>query len=244
MANLLLVATLSFAVSLIFGLGGLGSAVALIPILVFIGIPFTTSRTVGLFVNFISTSSITMHNVKAGKLNYRLCLPIILSSIAFAPVGAYASFTIPEKEVGRAFTLFLFFAGTVTLSPVRRALYRDDLPTTILILVGCLAGFISGLLGVGGGGVISPLLILCGLNPRTAIVITAFSVPSSSFTSFLTYLKLGAVDWIILLSASIPAIVSGYFAGHIGRSLKIPTVRRILGIIFYIIAIKFAMKFF
>ncbi len=243
MASLLLIAAISFAVSFIFGLGGLGSAVALVPVLVFIGTPFVTSRTIGLFVNFISTFFITVHNIKTRRLDYRLCLPIILSSIAFAPVGAYASFVIPEKVVGMVFTFFLFFAGTATVLPPKRLSYRDNLPAAVPILIGGMAGFISGLLGVGGGGVISPLLILCGLNPKTTIAITAFSVPFSSFTGFLIYLKLGGADWIVLLSASIPAVASGYLAGHTTRRLRILTVRRILGVIFYIIAIKFAMKF-
>ncbi len=244
MPSLILVSIVAFITAFVFGLGGLGSAVALIPILVFIGVPFPIARSTGLFTNFISTSSITAHNIKHGRVNYRLALPVVVASILFAPIGAYVSFAIPERVVGIAFTAFLFFAGTMVFVPKNSEFYRSDSPILVPALVGALAGFVSGLLGIGGGGIISPMLILYGFDPKIVTTVTALSVPFSSFTSFLAYWKLGGVDWPLLLSAAIPAVFAGYLAGYVThRYLKPQQVKKLLGLIFYVLAIKFAMKF-
>lgn len=244
MPSLILVVIVAFLTTFVFGLGGLGSAVALVPILVFIGVPFPIARSTGLFTNFISTASITAHNVRHGKVNYRLALPVVITSILFAPLGAYVSFTIPERVVGIAFTAFLFFAGTMVFIPKKREIYRDKSSLLVPMTVGAIAGFVSGLLGVGGGGLISPMLILYGFDPKVITTVTALSVPFSSFTSFLTYWQLGGVDWPLILSTAIPAVFSGYSAGYIThRYLKPHHVKKLLGIVFYILAIKFAMKF-
>ncbi len=244
MPSLILVSAVAFVTAFVFGLGGLGSAVALIPILVFIGVPFPIARSTGLFTNFISTVSITAHNIRHGKVNYRLALPLVTTSVLFAPIGAYVSFVVPEKVVGIAFTAFLFFAGTMVFVPKKRESYRKDSPILVPALIGAVSGFIAGLLGIGGGGIRSPMLILCGFDPKIVTAVTAISVSFGSFTSFLAYWKLGGVDWPLLLSAAIPAVFAGYLAGYVThRYLKPQQVKKLLGLIFYVLAIKFAMKF-
>ncbi len=244
MPSLILVSAVAFVTAFVFGLGGLGSAVALIPILVFIGVPFPIARSTGLFTNFISTVSITAHNIRHGKVNYRLALPLVTTSVLFAPVGAYVSFVVPEKVVGIAFTAFLFFAGTMVFVPKKRESYRKDSSILVPALIGAVSGFVAGLLGIGGGGIRSPMLILYGFDPKIVTAVTAISVSFGSFTSFLAYWKLGGVNWPLLLSAAIPAVFAGYLAGYVThRYLNPQQVKKLLGIIFYILAIKFAMKF-
>ncbi len=242
MPNPAVIAIVSFVVAFTFGLGGLGSAVALIPILVFLGVPFTIARATGLFVNLITTISITAYNLKSKNLSFGLAVPVVLTSIVFAPIGAYVSFIVPGKIVGFIFTAFLFFAGTITFIPRKRKAYRTDCSKFVPAAVGALAGFLSGLLGVGGGGIISPMLMLYGLNPKVVVTLTAFSVPFSSFASFLTYWKLGGVNWSLILASAVPAIFAGYTSGYVThRYLSSSTVRKLLGVIFYILAIRFIL---
>lgn len=240
----LLIAAVSFSLSFLFSLGGLGSAVALIPVLVFLGVPFSVARPAGLFTNFISTLSATVHNLKEGLIDFKLSLPMLLLAVVFAPLGAYASTVIPEKIVGIAFTLFLFFAAAMAYLP-KRGLFDLTSSKIYPLLVGALSGFISGLLGIGGGGLISPLMIVAGYNPKKVVPITAFVVVFSSFSAFLAYLKLGKVDWAITLSAAVPAMFAGYVGALIThRYLNPSQVKKLLGLIFIILGIKFLTKFF
>ncbi len=242
--NLLEISGIAFSVSFIFALGGLGSAVGIIPILVFLGIPFPIARSAGLFTNFISTSSVTFYNMKRRLIDFKTAIPIILSSIIIAPLGAYVSHYIPERIVGIVFSLFLFFAGIMIYLPKKQT-FKENTSIIIPVLIGTLAGFLSGFLGIGGGGIMSPLLVLTGFNPKKVVAIVAFAVPFSSLTAFLAYLKMGNTNWSIVLSTAIPALFAGYIAGYItDRYLKPQQIKKILGIIFFILGIKFLTKFF
>ncbi len=237
------VSLVSFFLSFLFSLGGLGSAVALIPVLVFLGIPFSVARPAGLFTNFVSTFSATVHNLKEGLIDFKLSIPMLLLAVVFAPLGAYSSTVIPEKVVGIAFTLFLFFAGAMVYLP-KRELFNLAGSKTYPLFVGALSGFISGLLGIGGGGLISPLMIVAGYEPKKVVPITAFIVVFSSLSAFLAYLKLGKVNWAITLSAAIPALFAGYAGALIThRYLNSSQVKKLLGIVFIILGIKFLTKF-
>ena len=242
--NLIEISSISFLSSFIFALGGIGAAVILIPILVFLGVPFPVARPTGLFTNFLSMSSATSHNLKRGIVDFRLAVPIVLSSIVMSPIGAYSSHLVPERVVGIAFTVFLFFAGLMVYIP-KREVINEGSSTVYPLIVGALAGFVSGFLGVGGGGLISPMLIVAGYNPKRVVSITPFAVLFSSFTGFLAYWKIGSVDWLITAAAALPAAVAGYLGAYIThRYLEPGHVKRILGIIFFVLGFKFFTKFF
>ncbi len=242
--HIAVIAVSSFIASFIFALGGLGSAVVLIPILVFLGIPFSTARPVGLFTNFISTFSATYHNFKKKTLNLKASIPLAVSSFALSPVGVYFSHKSSPKITGIVFTAFLFFAGVMTYIPKKGKGFKKTLSLPFSISVGSFAGFLSGFLGVGGGGIISPFLIVYGLDPKMVVYITPFVVTFSSLIGFLTNIGFGAVNWTITLSAAIPAIAGGYLGAYISHHhLSSKHVKWILGLIFFGLGVKFLLKF-
>jgi uncharacterized membrane protein YfcA len=238
------IGAVSFISSFVFALGGVGAAVVIIPIFVFLGVPFITARPAGLFVNFISVASISMHNLRSGIVDFKIALPMIITSIIIPPLGAYVSHLISDKIVGIAFALFLFFAGLMIYIPKKEKTHKEAIGLATSLSIGTLAGFISGLLGVGGGGVISPLLFFAGLNPKKVVITTALVVPFSSFTAFIAYWRLGSVNWVLTLSAAIPAVFAGYIAAYISHKyLKPKHVKKLLGIIFFVLALKMLLKF-
>jgi uncharacterized membrane protein YfcA len=244
--ELLEVSFVSFVLSFVFALGGLGSAVLLIPVLTFLGIPFELARPTGLFTNVLSTTSGLIHNIKHKLVDWKLAIPLAVSATAVAPIGAYLSHIIPAKVIGVLFTFFLIYAGVMLYIPKKGHLkYENEFPIFIPIAVGGFAGLLSGLLGVGGGSIASPTLIVLGFDPKKVIGSVIVMVPFSSFAGFLTYWKLGSVDWNITLAAAIPAALAGYLGAAIAhRYLNTAQVKKILGILFFVIAIKFLLKWF
>ena len=243
--------TLIFIISLIaafiFSLGGVGAAVILIPIMISLGIPISTAKPVGLFYNTVSMAGASINNIKNKRLDFKIGIPIIISSFLFAIVGAYFSKFIPSKIILILFIGFLLFSGFMFLFHKKKETetYRDDKPYVKLSLIGAFAGILSGLLGIGGGGIISPLMLMLGFNPKKITAITAFVVPFSSLSGFLTYWAMGNVNWRILAIASIAGII-GATTGTIfmQKKLNAGTVKKILAIILLLMAVKMIFKVF
>ncbi|MBN2616293.1 MAG: sulfite exporter TauE/SafE family protein [Bacteroidales bacterium] len=236
-----LIGGISFIAAFVFSLGGIGAAIILIPILVSLGIPINVAKPVGLFYNTISLSGASISNIKNKLLDFRGAIPIIISSFLFAIVGAWFSQYIPKKIILGLFVGFLLFSGLMFLFHKKKEqdTYRKDNPILALSLIGTLAGLLSGMLGIGGGGIISPLLLMLGFNPKKITTITAFVVPFSSFSGFLTYWSLGTVDWKL----SVIAATSGLAGATLGtifmhKRLNPKTVKKILAVILLLMAVK------
>ncbi|HKK41627.1 MAG TPA: sulfite exporter TauE/SafE family protein, partial [Bacteroidales bacterium] len=121
----------------------------------------------------------------------------------------------------------------------KSASYREDNPVIKLFLIGSLAGLLSGMMGIGGGGIISPLLLMIGLNPKKITAITAFVVPFSSFSGFLTYWSIGAVDWKLSLIAAISGLAGAMLGTRfMQKNLNPDTVKKILAVILLLMAVK------
>ena len=238
---------LALVASFVFALGGIGSAIILVPIMVSLGIPINSAKPIGLFINTVSMTGASINNIKNKRLDFKMGIPIIISSFIFAMVGAYASQFIPTTIVIAIFALFLTFSGLMFLFHKKKEgdSYRTDTPYVKLTLIGVLAGLLSGILGIGGGGVISPLMLMIGVNPKKITAITAFVVPFSSLSGFITYWIMGSVNWRLLLIATTAGLI-GATLGTIfmQKKLNVQTVKMILAIILLLMAVKMIFKLF
>ena len=236
-----LIGGISFLAAFVFSLGGVGAAIILIPILVSFGIPINMAKPVGLFYNTVSLAGSSINNIKHKRLDFKVGIPIIISSFLFAIVGAYVSQYIPKKIILILFIGFLLFSGLMFLfhKKKEKSTYRQDTPYIALTALGSFAGLLSGMLGIGGGGIISPLMLMLGFNPKKITAITAFVVPFSSFSGFLTYWSMGSIDWKLLAIASVAGI-AGATLGTIfmQKKLNAQAVKRILAIILLLMALK------
>jgi len=237
----ILIFIISFVASFVMSLGGVGGAIILIPVLITLGVPLNTARPVGLFYNIVGMTGATVSNIKNKRLDVRAGIPIIISSFLFAGAGAWISKFIPEKTVLYLFIVFLLFSGFMFMFHKKKPEenYRNDVPYVALFTIGAFAGLISGILGIGGGGIISPLLLMLGFNPKKIAVITAFVVPFSSLSGFITYWAMGHVDWKVLIIVS----VAGYAGASLGtafmqKRLNPQTVKKILAVILLLMAGK------
>ena len=109
-----------------------------------------------------------------------------------------------------------------------------------LVVIGVLAGFISGFVGVGGGILIIPLLIVfLGLTQHQAQGTTLFTLlPPIGILAAINYYKAGHVKWEYALIIALTFVVGGYFGSKLSLSLPSSTVRRVFGIIMLLGSIK------
>ncbi len=240
-------AAISFVAAFLFSLGGIGAAIILIPILHSFGIPLSVARPVGLFYNTVSLTGASINNIRNKRLDFKLGIPIIIFSFLFAVVGAYLSKYIASQVILVLFIAFLVFSGFMFLffKNKKETGFREDVPFISLSLIGAVAGLLSGMLGIGGGGIISPLLLMMGFSPKKITTITAFVVPFSSLSGFLTYCTIGTIDWRLLIITSL-AGVAGATTGTVfmQNRLNPGIVKKILAVILLIMAVKMGLKLF
>ena len=110
----------------------------------------------------------------------------------------------------------------------------------ILIVIGLLAGILSGLVGVGGGILMIPLLIIfLGLTQHQAQGTALFAMlPPIGILAAMNYYKEGFVKWEYAAVIALAFVVGGYFGSKLSISLPTQTVRKVFGVIMLIGAIK------
>ncbi|WP_457767879.1 sulfite exporter TauE/SafE family protein [Cyanobium sp. ULC084] len=89
-----------------------------------------------------------------------------------------------------------------------------------LVPLGLLAGLLSGLLGVGGGLVFSPLLLLLGLTPHQALATSTLAIVPTTFGGTWSHLRTGRLAWREGIWIGLSAAGSGLLFSHLGNGLS------------------------
>ena len=225
-----------------FALSGKGAAAFLVPVFVWLGMPINSAKSVALLSNTISLSAVTFDNFRANRLDLKLGLPIIIGSFVFAPVGAYISTFIERDVVMWMFAIFLIYAGVSALIPKKadaKSCHERQPKLVYLSVIGAIAGLVSGLLAVGGGGIISALMLLMGCKAKKISMITALAVPFSSFSGFVTYAVGGHISWPVLGTVATASLLGGFLGNKTAHSiLPEKVIKYTIGILSIVFAIK------
>ena len=108
-----------------------------------------------------------------------------------------------------------------------------------LIGVGLLAGFLSGVLGIGGGVVMVPLLLPVGFSQHQAQGTSlAAMLPPVTLLAVLQYSKGGHVDWKLALVISATFVIGGLFGSKLAVAIDEKLLKRIFGVLMLFIAVK------
>lgn len=111
----------------------------------------------------------------------------------------------------------------------------------LLIIIGILAGILSGLVGVGGGIIMVPLFVLVlGLTQHNAQGLSlAVMLPPVTFLAVYNYHKAGGgIDWRAALIVSVLFVIGGYFGSKLALQIDQRILKKIFGFMMLIVAIK------
>jgi uncharacterized protein len=243
MTTVLLASLFVFLFTTVLTVAGVGAAFVIIPTFYWLGIPLTEAMAVALLLNAISMSFASINYIRYRLVSFKTAVPIIILAVIFSPLGAYSTRYFPKNLLILVFVFFLLFAGSMMLfyAPKQKrdggASSGKELRTGVGVGIG--AGYLGGLLGVGGGNFIVPTLIWLGFDPKNASATTAFIVVFSSLSGFFGHAALGNINWNLLVFSAVGSIagaIVGSWLMH--RKLEAKQVKRVTGIVLYAIAMK------
>lgn len=238
------IAVIVFVLSGVLAMAGLGAAFLFVPIFYWLGTPLSTASSTALLLNVVSLSFASATYWRAHLVNLRLGIPVTIAAVALAPLGALAAPHVPTNILLALFAAFLLFAASMMLFRHRKPAARKPNPSRAGELavgsgVGGMAGFLGGLLGVGGGNIILPALDGAGLEAKMAAGTTSLAVVFSSLSGFLGRISLGHLN-PVLLAVSVTATAAGSLAGaHLMTSrISGPQLKRLIAVVLLAAAIK------
>ena len=212
---------------------------------------------ISLALNIIVSSAAFFNYLRAGHLSLRLSIPLLIS-IPFAFIGG--SIVLPEKILTLVFVISLFSASAALLLSGRGGRithHHEKIKTinlnftkTILITgtLGALLGIISGLVGIGGGIWLSPILIMSGLaNPKEAAASASLFILTNSISGFIAHSITNNkdVDFDFIIPLSIVVLAGGIFGSRLGAfRFNHNKIIIIIGILVALAAINLATRLF
>lgn len=205
--------TVTLVFTTLLTIAGVGAAFILIPVFIALGVEVHTAMATALLLNSIAMAFASWRFGKKGLIMWRTAVPILLVATALSPLGAYVSQGLNRTVLLWLFVAFLLFAAGMMLlyTPRERESYGSRTGQVGYGMgVGAFAGFLGGLLGVGGGNFIVPVLVWLGYNPKKASATTSFIVIFSSFSGFLGHASVGNLS---------PALLGFTAAGSAGGAV-------------------------
>ena len=247
---MIILSILFFVTAILYASVGFGGGSTYLALLLIWNIPYHIFPIIALLCNIFVVSGNSFNYIKAGNLNLKLLIPYLIGSVPLAFIGG----SLPiEKNI---FEIFLFIvlaiAGTLLLINFKsyddnESTYRN-IPVVISIFIGGILGFISGVVGIGGGIFLSPILFLIkAAKPKHIVTTASLFILINSASGIIGQLTKNIVlsdisnYWYLFLMVII--------GGHIGNYLNLkifPT--RLLALItsglVLFVAIRMGVKLF
>jgi uncharacterized membrane protein YfcA len=219
---------LFFVTATLYSSVGLGGGSTYLALLLIWGLPYTIFPIVALSCNIIVVSGNCFNYIRAGNLNFKLLVPYLIGSIPLAFIGG--SLPIEKNIFEILLFIVLIIAGCFLLLNFKS--YDDkeesykNIPYLISIIIGGILGFISGVVGIGGGIFLSPILFLLKVaRPKHIVTAASLFILINSIFGIMGQLTKNSVlnevqDYFYLLLA---VLIGGQLGNYL--NLKIFTNR-------------------
>jgi uncharacterized membrane protein YfcA len=219
---------LAMLIGLSLGLLGSGGSIITLPVLVYVArIP--TQEAVGMSLVVVGGTSALggLLNLRRGAFDLRAATFFSLSGMAGAFVGAKFTHLVSAPTLLLLFGALMLVMGTRMLQSGETTVQSQQCHPLRCLTTGVAVGVLTGFLGVGGGFLILPALVLfAGLEMKPAIGTSLAVIAVNCFGGFIGQLRYVDFDWRLTLGF-LAAAVAGMFAGTaLAGRLTTPTLRR------------------
>jgi uncharacterized membrane protein YfcA len=261
MEKLLVLSAVFFVVSAVFSMIGMGGGTLYVPILLFAGYTIKQAPAISL-VLIIATSATAMTAYwRGGRVDWKLTAVIGSTMLVAAFAGGYFSGFASKDLLLSLLAGVLVVAGVLMLkNPAKDAApvvrggarwlwhrhfgghdYRINLPLTLG--AAALVSMVSGMLGITGGIIILPVMVLlCGVPMDVAIASTMAIVGLTALSGLAGHAIHGHIEWTTAAALAVSAALGGFAGGKISLSMNKDTLKKSFGVLVLLIAARMIFR--
>ena len=227
-----------FVVAVLYSSVGHGGASGYLAVMALFAVPVATTRPSALLLNIFVASIGAFQFYRAGFFSWRVFLPFAVTSIPFAYIGGMI--TLPTN-------IYKIVLGCVLVLAAIRLAWNlhseaETKPPNIWIafVIGAVIGLLSGLVGVGGGIFLTPILLLMNWSEtKTAAGVSALFILVNSISglagSYSQLVNLSSEVWIWVVAAVAGGVTGSTLGAKKFNSL---TLRRVLALVLLFAGVK------
>lgn len=238
------------AIGVSLGLFGSGGSILTVPVLLYLfgqDEKVAIAGSLGVVATIAALGAIPF--IRERRVDWRNVLAFGLPGMAGTYIGAWLAAFVPGAVQLALFAVVMLLAAYLMLRPPRlteaagkrRAVWK-------IAIDGLLVGILTGLVGVGGGFLIVPALVLLGgMTIHRAVATSLVIIALKSFTGFLKYLDVLAdqglsIDWNVLAVVAALGIAGSLVGGRIGGFLPKERLRRYFGYFLVVMGIVILVR--
>ncbi|WP_435085125.1 sulfite exporter TauE/SafE family protein [Candidatus Pelagibacter bacterium nBUS_33] len=219
---MIILSILFFITAILYSSVGFGGGSTYLALMLIWDIPYYIFPIIALSCNIIVVSGNSVNYIRSKNINLKLLIPYLIGSVPFAFFGASISL---EKSLFEIILFFILTSAGVFLFIESKSFSKDGIEikkisNPLSILIGSVIGFFSGIVGIGGGIFLSPILFLmkAGYPKQIAATASLFILINSIFG------VIGQFTKNIVLNEFLnywPLFLTVFIGGQIGNYLNI-----------------------
>lgn len=208
---------IAFGVGALIGAVGIGGVLLIPALTAFAALPIQAAMATALFTFIFAGTVGTVMFQRRGSIDWSVTRPVLFSAVVFAFVGAWVNSIARPTVLALILAGIIILAGVYTISTwrgLRKPAFHDDARAQriLLVAVGAITGFGSGLTGVGGPALSVPLMVLFGFPALLSIGASQAIQIVAAISGTLGNLKYGSIDFGIAATVTL-FVMAGVMVG-------------------------------
>ena len=237
-------------ISGVFSMFGKGGGSLYTPVLVMLGLSVGPAIATALFLNLVTALVATIVFWRNKLVDFKFCFRFLPGTILGSLIGALLSSRAPKDLLLGIFSAFLYGVGILMIVAAKgkaaQATRGLSWKTSVLITVFSFGvGVLSSLIGVGGGLIIFPFLVLyMHYGAQKAAGANSFIVTVSSLVGTAGHFALEHVDYRLIAITSVACIIGSAIGSHVTVKASPAFVKVAFAFIMWFFATQIALKLF
>ena len=237
--HILLLSLFIFLVAGLYASVGHGGASGYLALMTLLSMPIATIKPVALMLNIAVSLIAFIQFYRSGFFNKKLFVPLAIASVPAAYAGGLLSIDahVYKQLLGG---LLLISAIRLAMPLKKEAIVLQHVNIVLIVMIGASIGFLSGMIGIGGGIILSPLLILLRYSDvKTTSGISALFIFVNSIAGLLGQMHQGIVFSSSMSVMIAVAIAGGLIGSYIGaKQLNVSLLKKVLAVVLFIASLK------